>query len=243
MTGPTNEDYDDLILSCRYGDIDDVRLFVDKFGVEATASARDENGNTVLHMVSANGHDDILTYLLPLLPSSLLSQPNNSKSTPLHWAATNKHLSIVQKLAGAQPSLIDIKNGAGRTPLGEAELVEWDEGAQWMVGAMEINEDDIKEGQTQRVLSALFKSVPKELGTVGQIGLYQECAFVSQGTGQFRPMAGANPSIGDIGQAESVQEEKAEVVVSGGPDTVKHVIQELRKASPHATPNPTRDTV
>ncbi|ELU42054.1 hypothetical protein AG1IA_03920 [Rhizoctonia solani AG-1 IA] len=98
-------------------------------------------------------------------------------------------------------------------------------------------------GQTQRVLSALFKSVPKELGTVGQIGLYQECAFVSQGTGQFRPMAGANPSIGDIGQAELVQEEKAEVVVSGGPDTVKHVIQELRKASPHSTPNPTRDTV
>ncbi|CAE6354436.1 unnamed protein product [Rhizoctonia solani] len=152
MTAPTNDDYEDLVLSCRYGDIDDVRLFVDKFGVEAAASARDENGNTVLHMVCANGHDDILTYLLPLLPPTLLSQPNNSKSTPLHWAATNKHLSIVQKLAGAQPSLIDIKNAAGRTPLGEAELVEWDEGAQWMVGAMEIKEDDIKEGVTDEVV-------------------------------------------------------------------------------------------
>ncbi|KAJ1306099.1 hypothetical protein OPQ81_010810 [Rhizoctonia solani] len=91
-------------------------------------------------------------------------------------------------------------------------------------------------GQTQRVLSALFNSVPRELGTVGQIGLYQECAFVSKGTGQFRPMAGANPAIGDVGQAETVEEEKAEVVVSGGPDTVKQVIQELRKAHPYEEP-------
>ncbi|CAE7221894.1 unnamed protein product [Rhizoctonia solani] len=152
MSSPTNDDYEDLILSCRYGDIDDVRSFVDKFGTEAVASARDENGNTVLHMISANGHDDILTYLLPLLPSSLLAQANNSKSTPLHWAATNKHLPIVQKLAGAQPKLIDVKNGAGRTPLGEAEFVEWDEGAQWMVGAMDLNEDEIKEGVTDEIV-------------------------------------------------------------------------------------------
>ncbi|KEP48911.1 hypothetical protein V565_112760 [Rhizoctonia solani 123E] len=60
-------------------------------------------------------------------------------------------------------------------------------------------------GHTQRVLSALFNSVPRELGA---IGLYQECAFVSKGTGQFRPMAGANPSIGGVGQAETVEEEK-----------------------------------
>ncbi|KAF8756390.1 Structural toxin protein [Rhizoctonia solani] len=233
MTGPTNEDYDDLILSCRYGDIDDVRLFVDKFGVEATASARDENGNTVLHMVSANGHDGGYPDLPS--PASPLVTPLSTKQFKIHTAAlaaTNKHLSIVQKLAGAQPSLIDIKNGAGRTPLGEQSL--WN--------GMKVHNGWYKlvfftpVGQTQRVLSALFKSVPKELGTVGQIGLYQECAFVSQGTGQFRPMAGANPSMGDIGQAELVQEEKAEVVVSAGPDTVKHVIQELRKASPHSTP-------
>ncbi|KAH7334798.1 GTP cyclohydrolase 1 type 2/Nif3 [Rhizoctonia solani] len=88
-------------------------------------------------------------------------------------------------------------------------------------------------GQTQRVLSALFNSVPKELGT---IGLYQGCAFVSKGTGQFIPMTGASPSIGDVGQAETVEEDKAEVLISGGPDTVKQVIQELRKAHPYEEP-------
>ncbi|KAG8694587.1 hypothetical protein FRC09_009752 [Ceratobasidium sp. 395] len=152
MSTPTNDDYEDLLLSCRFGDTDDVRTFVEKFGAEAVASARDENGNTVLHMTCANGHEDILTYLLPLLPSSILSVQNASKSTALHWAATNKHLNIVQKLAGAQPSLIDIKNAAGRTPLGEAEMVEWDEGAQWMVGAMPIEDADIKEGVTDEAV-------------------------------------------------------------------------------------------
>ncbi|KAG9093206.1 hypothetical protein FRC06_011638, partial [Ceratobasidium sp. 370] len=57
MSAPTNDDYEELLLSCRYGDIDDVRAFVDKFGSEAVATARDENGNTVLHMTCANGHD------------------------------------------------------------------------------------------------------------------------------------------------------------------------------------------
>lgn len=91
---------------------------------------------------------DILSYLLPILPAAILPIQNASKSTALHWAATNKHLSIVQKLATVQPSLIDIKNAAGRTPLGEAELAEWDDGAQWMVGAMIVEDGDIKEGVT-----------------------------------------------------------------------------------------------
>ncbi|KAF8608394.1 hypothetical protein BDV93DRAFT_519439 [Ceratobasidium sp. AG-I] len=149
---PTVDDNEELLLSCRYGDLDDVRTFVEKFGAEAAAAARDENGNTVLHMTCANGHDDILSYILPILPSTLLPTQNASKSTALHWAATNKHLSVVQKLATAQPSLIDIKNAAGRTPLGEAELSEWDEGAQWMVGAMIVDDGDIKEGVTDEVV-------------------------------------------------------------------------------------------
>ncbi|QRV84007.1 ankyrin repeats [Ceratobasidium sp. AG-Ba] len=127
---PTNDDYEDLLLSCRYGDIDDVRAFVEKFGQEAVAAARDENGNTVLHMTCANGHEGSHINLSPSVPPiNLLSVQNSSKSTALHWAATNKHLGTVQKLAESQPSLIDIKNAAGRTPLGEAELAEWDEGA------------------------------------------------------------------------------------------------------------------
>ncbi|KZO92252.1 hypothetical protein CALVIDRAFT_541064 [Calocera viscosa TUFC12733] len=53
---PSAEEIDDLLLSCRYGDLADVRAFVDAYGAQAAAEARDERGSTVLHMCAANGH-------------------------------------------------------------------------------------------------------------------------------------------------------------------------------------------
>ncbi|KAG8694588.1 hypothetical protein FRC09_009753 [Ceratobasidium sp. 395] len=91
-------------------------------------------------------------------------------------------------------------------------------------------------GQTQQVLKALFTSLSPEVGSVGQIGLYNECAFVSRGKGQFRPMEGAKPAIGQVDESEIVEEEKAEVVVNGGAEAVKRAIAELRKAHPYEEP-------
>ena len=56
LSTPTPDDVDDLLLSCRYGDVEDIQQFVSTFGPDPLASARDDNGNTVLHMVAANGH-------------------------------------------------------------------------------------------------------------------------------------------------------------------------------------------
>lgn len=53
---PSPDDTEDLLLSCRYGDPDDVKSFIDRFGTNPVGEARDENGNNVLHMASANGH-------------------------------------------------------------------------------------------------------------------------------------------------------------------------------------------
>lgn len=53
---PTDDDKYELLVSCRYGDLEDVQAFVKKFGASALGEARDENGNTILHMVCANGH-------------------------------------------------------------------------------------------------------------------------------------------------------------------------------------------
>lgn len=52
----TQDDKDELLLSCRYGDLDDVQLFVKQFGAESLADVRDDNGNTGLHMLCGNGH-------------------------------------------------------------------------------------------------------------------------------------------------------------------------------------------
>ena len=53
---PSDEEKDELLQSCRYGDVQDVQEFVKKFGPASLADIRDENGNTVLHMICGNGH-------------------------------------------------------------------------------------------------------------------------------------------------------------------------------------------
>ncbi|OAX38505.1 ankyrin [Rhizopogon vinicolor AM-OR11-026] len=140
----TEDDKENIILSCRYDDLDDVQSFVTKFGSDALSSVRDDNGNTVLHMACGNGHTDILDYILPLVSPSVLSAQNSAGSTALHWAALNQHLEVARKLVhfpgGPGVDLIDIKNTAGRSPLGEAEMIEWDEGARWLVQEMKLDE-------------------------------------------------------------------------------------------------------
>ncbi|KAF9222400.1 cytoplasmic protein [Gyrodon lividus] len=144
---PTLDEEEDLLLSCRYGDLQDVKDFITKFGAEAASDVQDENGNTAIHMTCANGHTDVLEYLLPLFLPSLSIKQNNAGSTPLHWAAWNKHLEVAQKLVqypgGPGVDMIDIKNAAGRSPLGEAEMAEWDDGARWFVQVMKL--DEVKE--------------------------------------------------------------------------------------------------
>lgn len=41
---------------------------------------------------------DVLRFLLPNLPASLLTTTNENGSPPLHWAILNNHVSIVQLL-------------------------------------------------------------------------------------------------------------------------------------------------
>lgn len=163
MVAPTADDNDDVLLAARYGDRDDVQQFVTQFTADAVAKVHDEHGNTVLHMICANGHTgeshslwrsrpifftsrtDLLNYILPIVPISLLASQNDAGSTPLHWAALNAHLPIIQKLVqfpdGPGVNLIDFKNAAGRSPLAEAENAGWDEGAKWFVEVMNLKED------------------------------------------------------------------------------------------------------
>ncbi|KAI9507126.1 hypothetical protein F5148DRAFT_981825 [Russula earlei] len=141
---PTTDEMEEILLSCRYGDVDDVTSFIHRFGTGPLSEARDENGNTVLHMASANGHVELLVdVLLPIVPQSLLSAQNRAGSTALHWAALNSQLATARALVdcprGPGIDLIDIKNSAGRSPLGEAEAAGWDDGAKWMIEVMRLD--------------------------------------------------------------------------------------------------------
>ncbi len=47
----------------------------------------------------------------------------------------------------------------------------------------------------------------------GAVGQYDRCAFTTPGMGTFRPLPGAQPYVGTIGQPEAVNEERLEMIV------------------------------
>jgi len=59
----------------------------------------------------------------------------------------------------------------------------------------------------EQVKNALYKA------GVGAIGKYDSCSFTNEGIGNFRPLEGSNPTIGQIGQIEEVKEIRLEAVV------------------------------
>ena len=68
----------------------------------------------------------------------------------------------------------------------------------------------------------------------GKMGNYDNCSFSIRGTGRFRPLAGANPSIGQIDKLEEVEEERIETVVTE--DLLKQVLAAVNKNHPYEEP-------
>ncbi|KAL1413376.1 ankyrin repeat-containing protein [Vanrija albida] len=162
---PTTEELDELLLSCRYGEVEEVEEFAAKHGWDAIAAAKDERGNTVLHMTSGNGHLDVLKVLLPHVPAALLQQVNEAGSPPIHWAVLNNHVAIVQALVevpeenGGGIQLLKQTNAAGRAAFSEAifaaegkeEVAGWIEGYLWKI---EGGDDDEEEGAAAAAAAA-----------------------------------------------------------------------------------------
>ena len=82
--------------------------------------------------------------------------------------------------------------------------------------------------ETDAVLSALFTA------GAGRIGDYDSCAFVLEGRGQFRPLSGANPTIGEVGELEYVAESRVELTFPR--ELRATVVAALRSAHPYEEP-------
>ncbi len=68
----------------------------------------------------------------------------------------------------------------------------------------------------------------------GRIGNYDFCSFEIKGLGQFRPLKGSNPAIGQLGELELVEELKIEMVCEDS--KLEEVIAALKKTHPYETP-------
>ncbi|GAA5980341.1 hypothetical protein JCM11641_001772 [Rhodosporidiobolus odoratus] len=124
---PSPEELAGLLDCFRYGDVEqgdfeDIKAFQQVYGDQWLAKAKDDNGNTALHLAAGNGHAEIVSWLLPRLPPSSLISSNSAQSTPLHWASLNFHLSILESLCPLLPlEAFSLKNLHGKTAVQEAE--------------------------------------------------------------------------------------------------------------------------
>ena len=75
-----------------------------------------------------------------------------------------------------------------------------------------------------KVLDAMFAA---GAGLVGD-GKYSECSFRSPGVGTFKGEAGANPTIGQVGIREEVEEDRIEVLVPV--PLLNQVVQAMKQA-------------
>ena len=65
----------------------------------------------------------------------------------------------------------------------------------------------------------------------GRVGNYDYCAWQTRGEGQFRPLDGSTPFLGNQGQIETVIEYKLELVCEE--PCLKAVIAALKRAHPY----------
>lgn len=68
----------------------------------------------------------------------------------------------------------------------------------------------------------------------GRIGAYDQCAWQVLGQGQFRPLDGSQPFLGQTGVVEQVEEWKVELVVADA--LIEAVVLALKQSHPYETP-------
>lgn len=68
----------------------------------------------------------------------------------------------------------------------------------------------------------------------GRIGEYDRCSWQVLGMGQFRPLDGAKPFLGQVGAVEPVAEYRVELVCAD--DCLRDAVAALRNAHPYEEP-------
>lgn len=65
----------------------------------------------------------------------------------------------------------------------------------------------------------------------GKIGDYSHCSWSTRGVGRFKPEKGADPTIGEVGKLELVEEERIEFLCPK--EKLEEVIKRMKEAHPY----------
>ena len=68
----------------------------------------------------------------------------------------------------------------------------------------------------------------------GRIGHYDQCCWQVEGEGQFRPLAGSKPAIGQQDELETLTEYRVEMVCDA--DCIEAAVAALKAAHPYEEP-------
>ncbi|MFA6775405.1 MAG: NGG1p interacting factor NIF3 [Sphaerochaetaceae bacterium] len=86
----------------------------------------------------------------------------------------------------------------------------------------------VPESHLETVKQALFDA------GCGKMDGYDKCCWVVKGEGQFRPLEGSNPFLGNVGKLEKVTEYRLEMVVDDL--HVAQAVKALKKTHPYEVP-------
>jgi hypothetical protein len=86
----------------------------------------------------------------------------------------------------------------------------------------------VPESHKELVKEAIFSA------GAGKFDGYEFCSWETLGTGQFRPLSGCQPFIGESGKIEQVNEYRVETICTN--DTIKAAVSALKLAHPYEEP-------
>lgn len=144
----TQEEMSYILYDAREGDLETLKNVFEEIGPSALTTIQDDiTLSTPVHMAAANGHFEVVEYLLSIITKEeaikITSHPNELGNTPLHWASFNGHLPIVKLLCEKYSADPFLKNSSGHDSIYESELNNKEDVETWFLQNFAI-EDDYK---------------------------------------------------------------------------------------------------
>ena len=84
----------------------------------------------------------------------------------------------------------------------------------------------VPEAYTEQIKDAVFTA------GAGQFNQYEHCCWQTRGTGQYKPLDGANPAEGEVSKVHHVDEYRLEFICPNK-TVLKNVIAAMKEAHPY----------
>lgn len=223
------------------------RELVQKFEIFAPQSIAEEGDPVGLHIGSLDRPIDKIMVTLDVRPETVQEAIENqvdfifAHHPPIFRPLKNLNSDIPQNQMYHNLIKHDITVYAAHTNLDIVPNGMND----WLAEAIGLMDTEIMTETKREYHKKLAVMVPPENAAevrkaltdagAGQIGThYVHCSYTLEGTGRFTPIAGADPTIGEVGEEEQLTEVKVEVVVPHR--LVNQVTEALIEAHPYEEP-------